>query len=183
MRRALAITTLLLVTLAAGCDKEGSAPTTAAAPPPGASVPPPAPPPPSSPNEAAARAAALAKGPGTCEEDLVALRWLPIKKTLGYDPHYDRMLLHPQAYRTCLVAMVRDRTPITDPSMGPKSGTYDLGNLAYDMLSELGHIEYGECLPAEVLRPHGSKYDVHEWLADKNHRRQVHRCLGKKLGL
>ena len=149
-------------------------------------TPPTPPPPPTTPrtDDGAARAAALAKGPGTCEEDVTSLRVLPANGQLGRDPHFDRMAVHPQAYAACLVAMVRDRTPMQDPGDGPKRTPYDQGTLAYDLLHQLGHIEFGECVPADVVKK--SKNDVAAiaaWLDDKNHRRQAHRCLAKGLGL
>lgn len=191
MRRAsFLLPSLVVLALMAGCDKASTpgatAPPTASTPTP---TPAPAPPraqPAPSPatDDGPARAAALAKGPGTCEEDVAALRVLPQKGQLGRDPHFDRMAVHPRAYTACLVALVRDRTPLQDPGEEPKRTPYDLGNLAYDLLQRLGHVEAGECIPPSVMQ----KVDtagaqvVTEWLDDKNHRRQAHRCLAKRLG-
>jgi hypothetical protein len=80
--------------------------------------------------------------------------------------------------------MVRDRTPLADPADGPQRKPYDQGDLAYDLLHRIGLIENGECLPADVVRQgEGNSNAVVAWLDDKNHRRQVHRCLGKRFGL
>jgi hypothetical protein len=170
---------LALGLLLAGCgDKPAPAASPAA---PAADATPPPPPPPDSPDESRARADALARGPGTCEEDVPALRVLPMKGMLGQDPHYDRMKLHPQAYRACLVAMVRDRT-LREPPGSVKHPRYDQGMLAYEMLHELGFIPWGMCLPVALRGDGVGAYDIYAWLDDTNHRRQVHRCLQKALG-
>ena len=70
---------------------------------------------------------------------------------------------------------------MADPGPDPKRTPYDQGVLAYELLQRLGHIEQGECLPADVKAQGGAA--AVQWLDDKNHRRQVHRCLGKKLGV
>ncbi|MGH8028864.1 MAG: hypothetical protein ACREO3_02915 [Arenimonas sp.] len=175
---------MLLLATVLGCDR---APT-AAAPAPAASStqkPQAAAPPAPSRDESAARAAALAAGPGTCEEDVVALRVLPMQGQLGLDRHFDRMAVHPQAYAACLVAMVRDRTAIEDLGDAPKRSAYDRGDLAYDVLQRINLVETGACIPGDVVRQAETTgaHVVSDWLEDKNHRRQAHRCLLKALGL
>ena len=174
---------LMLLIAGTGCSRDeaaatapANAPATAAS----SSSPPPAP---AGTDPGKARAAALAAGPGTCDEDVPAIRLLPMKGDLGYDAHYDRMAVHPQAYKACLVAMVRDRTAIKDPGQGPTRNPYVLGDLAYDLLSTLGHIKYGDCIPREVWNGPTGSQAVYPWLDAINHRRQVHRCLGKQLGV
>ena len=174
---------LLLLVACVGCSRDDAA-TPAPANVPAAATPS-APPPPPGANAERARAAALAAGPGTCDEDVPTIRTLPMKGDLGFDAHFDRLKVHPQAYKACLVAMVRDRTAIGDPGQGPKRSPYVLGDLAYDLLASLGHIKYGDCMPADVMKKTevSGSVVVYEWLDATNHRRQVHRCLGKRLGV
>jgi hypothetical protein len=182
MRR-LDVVAVLLLAACAGCD--GAVP---AEPPADAApllVPPPPPPPPlptGSDVEAAARAAALAAGPGTCEEDVRQLVLLPTDNRLGRDPHFDRIAVHPDAYKACLVAMVPDATPIADPGEGPKHTPYAQGDLAYDLLFRLDFIWYGECIAGGQLNlvELSAPFDIYAWLDAPAHRREAHACLAKK---
>ena len=189
MRR-LPIHSAMVIALALGtaCG-ERDAPSTQAAPPPAAGPAAPAPRPASPPpaqraDNGPARTAALAMGPGTCEEDVPAIRRLPTQGELGVDPHFDRIAVHRDAYKACLLAMVRDSTAIADPGAPPARNPYAQGDLAYDLLARVGFIQYGECIPGDVMRrvDAGSNQPVYDWLAAINHRRQVLRCLGKRLG-
>jgi hypothetical protein len=172
----------LIVVLATGCGK-GDAPAASASAPAAATPQDQAPPPPSPPavDEGAARTAALALGPGTCDEDVPAIQRYPMKGMLGVDPHFDRIKVHREAYKDCLLAMVRDATPRPDPT-DFKGPVYAQGDLAYALLADLGYIQYGECVPAQVMADSRGKAAVHDWLATPNHRRQLLRCLGKQLG-
>jgi hypothetical protein len=178
---------LLILIACAGCGREEapakSAPGAADDAQAPAAIPPP--PAPAGPDAERARAAALAAGPGSCEAQVPAIRVLPAKAELGHDGNFDRVAVHPQAYKACLVAMVRDRTPMQDPGPEPKRDPYAVGDLAYDLLARLGHIKYGECIPDHVLQrlQTAGPNAVTLWLADTNPRRQVHRCLGKRLGV
>jgi hypothetical protein len=100
------------------------------------------------------------------------------------DPHFDRIAVHRDAYKACLLAMVRDATAIADPGDAPKRAPYAQGDLAYDLLAKVGFIQYGECVPVDVMRrvDANGNQAVYDWLAAINHRRQVLRCLGKRLG-
>ena len=182
MRRTFLLLTgpLLALALLAGCkDQPQAAATGPASAAPAAPAPAPATP---SIDENAARTKALAAGPGTCEEDVAAIRVLPPDGRLGHDAHFDRIAVHRDAYKACLVAMVRDTTPLPDPGPAPKRTPYAQGDLAYDLLQAVRLIERGECLPSDVAGRAASSGAVGEWLAGTNHRRQLHRCLGKKLG-
>jgi hypothetical protein len=176
---------LMLLVACAGCGRDDAATPAATTAVPSATPTPPPAPPATGADADRARAAALAAGPGTCDEDVPAIRVLPMKGELGVDAHYDRLAVHPQAYKACLVAMVRDRTAIADPGQGPARTPYVLGDLAYDLLARLGHIKYGDCIPAEVMKKTQASGSVvvYQWLDAINHRRQVHRCLGKRLGV
>jgi hypothetical protein len=123
-------------------------------------------------------------GPGTCEEDVPAIQRLPAQGELGVDPHFDRIAVHRDAYKACLLAMVRDATAIADPGAAPGRNPYAQGDLAYDLLARIGFIQYGECIPGDVMGrvAAGGDQAVYDWLAAINHRRQVLRCLGKRLG-
>jgi hypothetical protein len=189
MRRSSVEIALVLALLAcAGCGERAAppagAPPTAAAPAPPA--PRPASPTPRAPrtDNGPARTAALAMGPGSCEQDVPAIQRLPAQGELGVDPHFDRIAVHRDAYKACLLAMVRDATAIADPGAAPARHPYAQGDLAYDLLARIGFIQYGECLPAEVMGrvDATSNQPVYDWLAEINHRRQVLRCLGKRLG-
>jgi hypothetical protein len=184
MRR-MAFESMLVIALlaGAGCDKH-SVPTAAAPAPTTAAAPAPARPAPPVLDAGPARDAALAKGPGTCEQDVPAIRQLPANGELGVDPGFDRIAVHREAYKACLVGMVRDATPIADPGPEPKRNPYAPGDLASDLLAAVGFIQYGECLDPAVAKRAASegRQVVSAWLAAPNPRRQVLRCLGKRLG-
>jgi hypothetical protein len=189
MRRLPALPALLVaLALCTACGER--APSPQAAPPvaatPAAQAPrPPTPTPPARhSDDGPARTAALAMGPGNCEEDVPAIQRLPAQGDLGVDPHFDRIAVHRDAYKACLLAMVRDSTGIADPSTGTRRSPYAQGDLAYDLLAHVGFIQYGECIPGDVMRraDAGANQAVYDWLAAINHRRQVLRCLGKRLG-
>jgi hypothetical protein len=131
-----------------------------------------------------ARDAALAKGQGTCEQDVPAIRHLPANGELGIDDGFDRIAVHREAYKACLVGMVRDATPVDDPGDEPRRHPYAQGDLAYDLLAAVGFIQYGECLdPAIAQRAaNEGRQVVSAWLAAPNPRRQLLRCLSKRLG-
>jgi hypothetical protein len=80
--------------------------------------------------------------------------------------------------------MVRDATAIADPGTPPARNPYAQGDLAYDLLARVGFIQYGECIPGDVMRrvDANGNQAVYDWLAAINHRRQALRCLGKRLG-
>jgi hypothetical protein len=131
-----------------------------------------------------ARDAALAKGAGTCEQDVPAIRRLPANGELGVDASFDRIAVHRDAYKACLVAMVRDATAVADPGGGPGRHPYAQGDLAYDLLAATGLIQYGECLDPAIARKAASegRQVVSAWLAAPNPRRQLLRCLSRRLG-
>jgi hypothetical protein len=174
---------VVAVLASAGCGKH-EAPAAAAPATPNASTPAPTRPAAPTPDAGPARDAALAKGPGTCEQDVPAIRHLPANGELGVDPSFDRIAVHREAYKGCLVGMVRDATPIADPGPEPKRNPYAQGDLAYDLLAAIGFIQYGECLDPAVAQRAASegRQAVSAWLAAPNPRRQVLRCLGKRLG-
>ncbi len=146
------------------------------------SRPAPPPPPPTPPAESGARAAALAAGPGTCA-DLKQIKVLPFKGDLGWDREYDRFIVHFPAYKDCLVTTILDSTPINDPGEGPKRYPYAVGDLAYDILTSAGAIDYRKCIPTEISGAYELR-GVHafiEWVHAGDNRQRLHLCVVKQL--
>jgi hypothetical protein len=150
-------------------------------------LPPPPPPPPPAPETAIdqshARAQALALGVGACD-DLSKIKVLPIKDQLGYDAQFDRMVVNFDGYKACLIGKIVDRSPIQDPSMGPKRHPYLVGNLAYDVITSSGRLEYDTCVPSEISadwETFGAQA-LTQWASRDNNLEVLQACVARHLG-
>ena len=140
------------------------------------------PPPPPLPSSDVAYRAALAAGPGTCR-DLETIRVLPFKGELGYDKSYDRIAVHIDSYRECLIKAILDTTPIKDPGEGPKRAPYAVGDLAFNVLTATGQIRFSTCIPQQVQRQvdEVGVMAFQEWLHSNANRASLHRCVVEQL--
>ena len=149
--------------------------------------PPPLPPPPpnvagSADGQEAARQRALALGVGQCE-DIAKIKTLPFRDELGQDEQFDRMVVNFEGYRSCLVGKITDDTAILDPSTGPKRHPYAVGNLAYDVITRSGLLDYQVCLPAEISdrwKLVGAQALV-EWTDISGNREKLQKCVVNRL--
>jgi hypothetical protein len=121
-------------------------------------------------------------GPGTCE-DLQKIEGLPGPGQYGWDPYFDRIMVHFPKYRACLVEATADARPahVTGvPGLLPRS----IGDLAHVLLVYGGALSWDACFPKAVLRHIGVTYETSEyaWLAVPSHRRQWHKCVVRKGG-
>jgi hypothetical protein len=150
-------------------------------------LPPPPPLPPLAPETAIdqshARAQALALGIGACD-DLSKIKILPIKDQLGYDAQFDRMVVNFDGYKPCLIGKIVDRSPIQDPSMGPKRHPYLVGNLAYDVITSSGRLEYDTCVPSEISADWETvgAQALTQWASRDNNLEILQACVARHLG-
>jgi hypothetical protein len=151
-----------------------------------AEPPPPPPPPPrvmdDPDSQQAARQRALALGPGSCE-DLVRIATLPWKNVLGLDVQFDRMVVHFDVHRECLVAKLIDDTPIADPGTGPTRHPYAVGDLAYDVITRAGALDYADCVPDEIAERWDAvgSLALVEWTAAAGNRERLQACVSRQL--
>lgn len=146
-------------------------------------APPPPPPPETEIDQSQARAQALALGVGACN-DLSKIKVLPMKDQLGYDPQFDRMVVNFDGYKACLIGKIVDRSPIEDPSMGPKRHPYLVGNLAYDVITSSGRLEYEVCIPSEISadwETFGAQA-LTQWASHNNNLEVLQACVARHLG-
>ncbi len=173
-----AIATLAMpILLAAACSERAQTNASAKA------SPPPPPPPVAKISQDQAKARALALGVGSCN-DLSKIKVLPFKDELGEDTQFDRMVVNFSGYKSCLIGMITDRTEIQDPSIGPKRHPYTVGNLAYDVITSSGQIDYTTCMPAQLSgsweQQGAQAFAV--WLAQDGNPEILQACVQKHLG-
>ena len=149
-----------------------------------AHLPPPPPPPPGLLiTEEQAKARALALGVGACEE-LTNIEHLPFKDELGEDAQFDRMVVNFDGYKECLIGKVTDRTEIEDRSIGPKRVQYTIGNLAYDVITGSGRLDYMTCMPTEISASweHQGAQALTDWLRQEGNPEILQDCVRRNLG-
>ena len=143
----------------------------------------PPPPPAADTTQDQARARALALGVGACN-DISNIKVLPFKDELGEDAQFDRMVVNFGGYKSCLIAKITDRTEIQDPSIGPKRHPYTVGNLAYDVITSSGRIDYTTCMPAQLSaswKQQGAQA-LTTWLAKDGNPEVLQACVQEHLG-
>jgi hypothetical protein len=139
------------------------------------------PPPPPYTSQTQFREAALRMGVGGCD-DLPKIRAAPQKQgSLGADPYWDRIAVHPQQYRVCLVEAISDRRLVHGISFGPGTPASTVGDVAHALLVEIGFIPWGMCLPPAVSHSSLGAIAARDWLKSPGHRTTWEACIRRAL--
>lgn len=107
-----------------------------------------------------------------------------MKKQFGFDPYYDRIMIHIDAYEPCLLQATASTsaTPV-EPSY-PGVSIETIGDLAFALLVDGGKVRWNECTPRDVIeqgRMAGSTA-FHAWLKTPGARERWHDCLVRRHG-
>jgi hypothetical protein len=133
--------------------------------------------------EAQAIAAAKRMGAGDCS-DLQRIQALPMKKQYGFDPYYDRIMIHLDAYEPCLLQATASTRATPAETSYPGVSIETIGDLAFALLVDGEKVRWSECTPNEVIvqeREAGSSA-FYAWLKTPGAREQWHDCLVRKHG-
>ena len=138
-------------------------------------------PPPTPPSQDESYAKALSLGAGDCS-DLKRIELYPFKGgVLGEDPYYDRIFVHIEAYRSCLIAAISDRTPVKGITFGPNIVPGTIGDLAYALLVDSGQAQWGICVPNEVTDSTIGAASFYSWLEESTNRVDWEACILREL--
>ena len=141
----------------------------------------PPPPPPTPPSQDELYAKAMTLGSGDCS-DLKRIELYPFKRgVLGEDPYYDRIFVHIEAYRGCLISAITDRTPVQGISFGPNIVPGTIGDLAYALLVDSGQAEWGICAPNEVTQSAIGAASFYGWPEESTNRTDWEVCVLREL--
>jgi len=177
---------LLLVLVLASCGEHNRLQTSQASHPTQRAKTPPAPPPlPPLPGssfkpipETQALAAAKQMGPGDCG-DLQKIQGLPLKGQHGFDPYYDRIIVHIDSYEQCLLQATSSAATTPVVASYPGVQISSVGDLAFILLVDGGKVSWGECTPADVVEQEKQKgaFAFYTWLNQPGIRKRWHDCL------
>jgi hypothetical protein len=121
-------------------------------------------------------------GPGDCG-DLERMQGLPIMGQHGFDPYYDRIMVHIAAYKQCLLEKTGSTEPTHITPSYPGVRIRNKGDLAHILLLDGRAIAWGDCVPEHVIEQekHGKiAFDI--WIEEPSSRKQWHQCLLRKHG-
>ena len=139
------------------------------------------PPPPQPSNQDELHASALARGAGDCS-DLGRIKAYPTQAgLLGEDPFYDRILVHIEKYRSCLILAISDQTPVHGISFGPGIIPGTVGDLAYALLVDGGQVQWGICVPDQVAHSTSGAATFYSWLSKPANRTDWQVCVLREL--
>jgi hypothetical protein len=150
-------------------------------------VPPPLPPLPGSNFKPIPEAQALeiAKriGPGDCS-DLERIQGLPYPKQYGFDPYYDRIIVHIDSYEQCLLRATANSSLTRVVASYPGEPIKTVGDLAYVLLSHSNKVSGRRCTPQSVIELERQKgaSAFYSWLSEPGSREKWHKCLVRKHG-
>lgn len=107
-----------------------------------------------------------------------------MKGEFGFDPYYDRILVHINAYAQCLLEATSDTTPTRVEASYPGVSIETIGDLAFALLVDAGKIEWGECTPGDVVKQEqrDGALAFYAWLKQPGMRKQWHDCLVRRHG-
>ncbi len=133
--------------------------------------------------EAQALQAARRMGPGSCD-DLRKIRGLPMKTQFGFDPYYDRIMAHADAYAPCLLRATADTTATDVVVSNPGVSIETIGDLAFVLLVRGGKVAWGDCTPVAIREKEKSEGAAafYAWLKQPGAREQWHDCLVRAHG-
>lgn len=133
--------------------------------------------------EAIALAAAKRMGAGDCS-DLQKIQGLPLKGQHGFDPYYDRIVVHIDSYENCLLKATSSTTPTRVVPSYPGAELKSLGDLAFTLLLDGGKVAWGDCTPPEVIEQEkqAGSFAFYAWLRRPGSRGKWHDCLIRKHG-
>ena len=123
------------------------------------------------------------KGAGDCS-DLRRIQGLPIKKQFGFDPHYDRIMVHIDSYEQCLLQATSSTTATQVEASYPGVSIETVGDLAFVLLVDGEKVKWGECSPTEVIEQENKagSFAFYSWLKQAGSREQWHDCLIRRHG-
>lgn len=121
-------------------------------------------------------------GPGDCS-DLDRMQGLPIMGQHGFDPYYDRIMVHIAAYKQCLLEMTGSTESTHIAPSYPGVRIRNKGDLAHILLLDGRAIAWNDCVPEHVIEQEKrGKIAFDRWIEKPDSRRQWHRCLLRKHG-
>jgi hypothetical protein len=133
--------------------------------------------------EAEALEAAKRAGVGDCS-DLQKIQGLPLKKQYGFDPYFDKIMVHIDSYQQCLLTATSSTAATRVVASYPGVQIKTVGDLAFVLLVNGEKVEWDDCTPADVLeqeKQYGSSA-FYSWLNQPGSREKWHECLVSRHG-
>lgn len=121
-------------------------------------------------------------GPGDCG-DLDRMQGLPMMGQHGFDPYYDRIMVHIQAYKQCLLEMTGSTAQTHVTPSYPGVRVRNKGDLAHILLLDGRAIAWHDCVPDQVIEQEKrGKITFDTWIEKPGSRELWHQCLLRKHG-
>jgi len=103
---------------------------------------------------------------------------------LGFDPYYDRIMVHIDSYESCLFEATASTAETRVVASYPGVQIKTVGDIAFVLLGDGKKVSWNECTPAEIVEQEKQigSFAFYAWLNKPGSRKQWHDCLIRNHG-